>query len=193
MAVQTTVAVPAPPSFPIRTERLTLRPWSIGDVEGTLPYYSDPDVVRHLLHEVLDRDALSERAGRYSRENAAPMVAGDSLCLVVEHKGRVVGDLMMRFKDGDPPSTAEVGWVFNPAHADQGFATEAATALITLAFRHYRLHRLFAMLDPRNTDSQRLCERLAMTREAHHRRDFWTKGEWSDTYVYAMLVEDWAP
>lgn len=179
-----------PLSFPIRTERLLLRPWAEIDVEAALPYYSDPEVVRYLLHEVLDRTAMTERVAM-RRESIAPAVPGDVLSLAVEHEGALIGDLMLRMKDGEPPATAEIGWVFNPTYADRGFATEAASALIDLGFEHYRLHRIFAMLDPRNDASTRLCERLGMTREAHHRRDFWTKGEWTDTYVYAVLVEEW--
>ena len=178
------------PLFPLRTQRLLLRPWADSDLDAALPYYSDPEVVRYLLHEVLDRATLTERIAM-RRESIAPTVAGDVLSLAVEYDGHLVGDLMLRMKDGDPPATAEIGWVFNPTYAGRGFATEAASALISLGFEHYRLHRIFAMLDPRNDSSTRLCERLGMTREAYHRRDFWTKGEWADTYVYAVLVEDW--
>ena len=67
---------------------------------------------------------------------------------------------------------AEIGWAFAPSYAGRGFATEAATALVTMAFDHYPLHRLFAHLDPRNERSVALCERLGMTREAHLRRDW---------------------
>ena len=29
-----------------------------------------------------------------------------------------------------------------------------------------------------------------MRREAHHRQNWWSKGEWTDTLVYAMLASD---
>ncbi len=180
----------SPLQLPIRTERLLLRRWAESDLDAALTYYRNGDVVRYLLHEALDRETLAERIA-VRRESIAPALPGDVLSLAVEHEGHLVGDVMLRMKDGEPPATAEIGWVFHPDHAGRGFATEAASAVITLGFEHYRLHRIFAMLDPRNVASTRLCERLAMTREAHHRRDFWTKGEWADTYVYAVLVEDW--
>jgi RimJ/RimL family protein N-acetyltransferase len=57
-----------------------------------------------------------------------------------------------------------------------------------LAFGDLAMHRVFAQLDPRNSASARLCERLGMRREAYFREDIWFKGEWGDTAVYAMLA-----
>ena len=109
-----------------------------------------------------------------------------------------MGDVMLRLHtridDQSPPGVAEVGWVFAPSYSGRGFATEAATALITMAFDHYPLHRVFAVLDPRNERSIALCERLGMTREAHLRRDFpQPDGEWSDSMIYGLLREEWIP
>lgn len=178
-----------PPSLPLHTDRLLLRPYAPHDVEATLAYYGDPHVSRFLLSEPFTaddaRDAVDKRQGR-----THPLEVGDSLALVVEHEGGLIGDLMLELVD-ESLSMGEIGWVFHPSHAGRGFATEAAAALLDLAFEHYGLHRVKAQMDARNTGSARLCERLGMTREAHLRQDWWTKGEWTDTYVYAMLAPEW--
>ena len=44
-----------------------------------------------------------------------------------------------------------------------------------------------------NLGSARVAERLGMTREAHLRRDWWNKGEWTDTFVYSLLDSDPLP
>ncbi len=59
----------------------------------------------------------------------------------------------------------------HPAYGGRGLATEAVRALVALAFGPFGLHRVYAQLDPRNTASVRLCERLGMTHEAHLRRE----------------------
>ncbi|MDQ4052803.1 MAG: GNAT family N-acetyltransferase [Actinomycetota bacterium] len=182
---------PTAPTLPLRTERLVLRAAVPSDLPALLSYYGDPVVVRHLLHDVLDEALVAEKLKKF-QANTAPGSVGDTLSLVVEHDGEVAGDLMLRFTFGDPPSVAEVGWVFNPAYAGQGFATEAARAMLDLGFRHFGLHRIFAQLDARNASSARLCERLGMTREAHFRKDFWSKGEWTDSAHYGLLREEWA-
>jgi RimJ/RimL family protein N-acetyltransferase len=178
------------PTLPLRTERLVLRAAVPADLPGLLSYYADPRVVRHLLHEVLDESGVAEKLEEL-QANVAPVAVGDVLSLVVEHDGEVIGDLMLRLVFGDPPSIAEIGWVVNPAHAGQGFMTEAARALIDLGFHHFRLHRIFAQLDARNTSSARLCERLGMTKEAHFRQDLWSKGEWTDSMHYGLLRTEW--
>ena len=35
-----------------------------------------------------------------------------------------------------------------------------------------------------------LCERVGMRKEAHFIKDFWSKGEWTDTFTYGMLISD---
>lgn len=115
---------------------------------------------------------------------------GSGLGLIVEHGGRVIGDLAPWPAD-ETLERAEMGRAFRPDVAGQGFATEAATALIEIAFGTYNLRRLIAHLDPRNTASARLCERVGMTKEAHLRQDYWAKGEWSDDAVYGLLRTEW--
>lgn len=73
----------------------------------------------------------------------------------------------------------------------QGLASEAARAVVSFGFRELKLHRVFGDCDPRNGASARLMERLGFVREAHFRENWWLKGEWCDSYIYAQLAPDW--
>lgn len=181
--------MPTAPTLPLRTDRLLLRAYQLGDADATLAYYRDPEVARYLLTGPFTR-ADAEQAVAQRVLCTDPRRPGDKLALVVEHDGRLVGDVMLELK-GEPLSIAEVGWVFDPRAGGRGLATEAARALIGLAFGHYRLHRVVAQLDARNTASARMCERLGMTREAYLRQDWFSKGEWTDTLIYAVLASEW--
>lgn len=186
----------AAPPVPIRTERLVLRHVTTHDSEA-LRYYSDPEVCRYLPFPPADEEALAARVANMA-SRVAPSDPDEVLALGVVHDGTLVGDLMLRLRtrlnDQSPPGVAEVGWCFAPAYGGRGLATEAATALITLAFDHYPLHRVYANLDPRNERSAALCERLGMTREAHTRRDYPSPdGTWTDSLVYGLLREEWPP
>ena len=108
---------------------------------------------------------------------------------MLEHDGRVVGEVALVFRS---PTVAELSWVIHPDVGGRGLATEATSALIDLGFGHFGCHRIFAELDPRNTASMRMCERLGMRRESHRLADFWSKGEWTDTYEYALLASEWS-
>lgn len=158
-------------------------------------YCAMPEVTRYLPWPALDDEALTQRMDRLVAATA-PSTTDEFLALAVDFEGELIGDLMLRFTASHGPAAspaiAELGWVFAPEHAGRGFATEAALALIDLAFGHYPLHRLVAQLDPRNTASAALCERLGMRHEAHTREDFADRdGTWSDTAVYGLLRREW--
>ncbi|UMG94220.1 GNAT family N-acetyltransferase [Nocardioides sp. TF02-7] len=175
--------------FPIETDRLTLRPFRADDLDAVLGYYSLPEVARYLLDEPWTRAVAEEQiAKRVTRTG----LDGEhrALALVVEQGGRVIGDVALWLVD-DTGSRAEVGWSFHPDSGGQGYATEAVRALLDLAFDGYGLHRVLANLDPRNEASARLCERVGMTREAHLREDWFSKGEWTDNAIYGLLAGEW--
>lgn len=120
-----------------------------------------------------------------------PGTEGGKIVLALDLDGQVIGDVTMKF---GPliNHQGEIGWIVHPDHSGQGYATEAARAFIATAFGEWSLHRIFAQLDPRNTASARLCERLGMRKEAHLREESWFKGGWGDLSIYGILAREWA-
>ena len=178
--------------LPRRTERLVLRPLQYGDEKDLLDYRRRPDVCRYLptepLTEVTVTDFIDQRIGLTQITGD-----GDRLILAVElaGTGQVIGDLLVRGGQVTDRQ-AEIGWALHPDFQGHGYATEAARELIKLSFADLRMHRVFALLDPRNLASAKLCERLGMTQEAHLRGSRWQKGEWTDTAIYAILRSQWS-
>jgi RimJ/RimL family protein N-acetyltransferase len=87
---------------------------------------------------------------------------------------------------------AEIGYVLDPAHAGQGYATEAARALLRLCFEGLGVRRVTALCFADNEASWRLMERLGMRREQHTVRDSLHRDRgWLDGYGYALLAEEW--
>jgi RimJ/RimL family protein N-acetyltransferase len=178
------------PTYPIVTPRLRLRPLTEPDIPELLAYRGDPETCRYLPFDPMDEAVLR---GRLATDFARRELTGEgqSLTLGVEREdGRLVGDVVL-FLHSTRHAGGELGYVFHPDVAGRGYATEAATAVLDLAFRELGLHRVIAQLDARNTASARLAERLGMRIEAHHVRSELFKGEWSDLLVYAILTEEW--
>jgi RimJ/RimL family protein N-acetyltransferase len=73
----------------------------------------------------------------------------------------------------------------------RGYATEAARALLRVAFERYRLHRVCGRLEPRNEGSARVLEKLGMRREALLVENEWVKDEWQSEAIYALLAREW--
>ena len=182
-------------SEPIVTPRLTLRVFTLDDVDDSLSYQSREDVTRYMLYNALSRDEVEERIR--IREGATGLNNdGDFLVLAVElpatatEPARVIGDVDIQLKSV-ANAQATIGWAMHPDFQGQGYAAEAAGALLDLAFETAGLHRVYAELDPRNTASAALCVRLGMRHEAHFVDEMFFKGEWGDTDVYAVLDREW--
>lgn len=174
--------------LPLSTKRLQLRAHSPADADSLHPIYARDDVARYLL----DDPWSPEDASRHVHERIAKTglsTEPGTLALVIEHDGDAIGDVLLWLTDREH-RTAEIGWVLDPDHSGRGFAAEAVGEALRLAFDHYRLHRVAAQMDARNTASARLAVRAGMQQEAHLRQDWWSKGEWTDTLIFAMLASD---
>ncbi len=176
---------PAPPPWPLRTERLVLRPFEPSDADAFVDAWTSEEWTGLLLSRPMNRAEVTEMVRRRT-EPGNGLVIG----LAVVHDGEVIGDSMLDLQ-GTGLSEGEIGWTILPEHAGRGLATEAAHAVLRLGFEHYGLRRIVANLDARNDRSAALCERLGMRRESHKRGDFWSKGTWTDSYEYALLAEEW--
>jgi len=142
------------------------------------------------MHEPRDEAAVAAFIADVAGA-AQPTLDGQHLNLGIESQGHVIGDVSLGLISATN-SQADIGWVLNPAHQGQGYATEAANAMLRVAFDDMAVHRVFAELDPRNESSARLCERLGMRKEAHLRQESWFKGEWGDLAIYAILASEWS-
>lgn len=176
---------PVPPVWPLRTERLALRPFEPRDGDAFIDAWADESYASLLLTRTMNESEVREMVRRRAQPGEGHFVG-----LVVEHDGEVVGDSILILQ-GTGLSEGEIGWTILPQHAGRGYATEAAQAVLRLGFEHYGLRRIVANLDARNDRSAALCERLGMRRETHRLGDFWSKGRWTDSYEYALLREEW--
>ncbi|MET1016928.1 MAG: GNAT family protein [Leifsonia flava] len=180
---------------PIVTDRLVLRPLGDSDVADVWEYQRLDEVLRFIPWP----RRTAEEGAEHTRKRAGMRTIsadGDAVffacvlpgepSLFGDGDGRVVGDVMLRLSDAGN-ADVEIGWVFHPDYAGRGFATEASAAVLALAFRALDAHRVHAQLDPRNTASAALCERLGMRHEGTTRETFYDKGEWSDSAFYGIL------
>lgn len=179
------------PVYPIRTERLSLRPFSRGDVDAVHAYRRREDVARYLFDTTLSRDdcalAVQQRIGQ-----VALAAEGDKIILGVELNSitALIGEVSLIWRSSEARQ-GEVGWIFDPGYHGHGYATEAANAMLDLAFGPGDMHRVAARCDVRNDASWRLMERLGMRREAHFREHAIFKNTWDEEYIYALLWQEW--
>jgi RimJ/RimL family protein N-acetyltransferase len=177
------------PDFPLRTARLTLRPYVADDLDALYDIQSRPEVTRYLLYDVRDRDQVRGILQQRIQADGPERDAVD-LAVVLPDTGALIGDVVL-FLRSKEHRQGEIGYLFHPDYGGRGYATEAASMLLRLGFEDYGLHRIIGRIDARNTASARVLERLGMRREAHFVQNEIVKGEWSDEVVYAMLEDEW--
>ncbi len=182
------------PEYPIRTGRLALRPWRTDDLDRYHQLRSDPEIARYLYDEPMDRAQAADKLAGLASVIAAPGAWMDLAVEVVGdpefRSGTVAGNVGLCWTS-DVHAQAEIGYALLSDCRGRGFATEAASAVVDLAFTGLTVHRVCGRIDARNRSSADVLERLGMRREAHLVENEFVKGEWADEAVYAVRADEW--
>jgi RimJ/RimL family protein N-acetyltransferase len=136
----------------LRTERLTLTPPVADDAGFVLELLNDPGWIANIGDRGV-RTLDGARAYIEERFSKSPwFVVRDAAGQPLGMCGVVVG------RDGlDSP---DIGYAFLARHSGQGYATEAAAAVLRHARETMGLTKLAAITTPTNTASQRVLEKL---------------------------------
>ncbi|MGH2550890.1 MAG: GNAT family N-acetyltransferase [Thermomicrobiales bacterium] len=176
---------------PIETKRLILRFNVEEDLDDVFAFHGRDDATRWIDFDTRTREEVRELLDRRQKNRRIEKDDDRLTFAVVERESnRVIGDIYF-FVRSLESKQAEIGFIFNPDFHGRGYATEACEAVLALAFETYDLHRVYAECDVLNPPAFKLMERLGMRREAQFLENLWLKGQWSDSYVYAILAREW--
>ena len=171
----------------IETERLILRPQRAEDLDGWVELMGDAEAAQY-IGGVQERSAawrgMAGMAGSW-------MLKGFGMFSLIEKQsGRWVGRVGPWQPEGWPGT--EVGWGVVRSAWGRGYATEAAVAAIDWAFDNLGWTDVIHCIDPANTPSQKLAERLGSTNRGpgklpppfeHYEVDVWgqSREQWRGT------------
>jgi ribosomal-protein-alanine N-acetyltransferase len=177
-------------SIPVPTTRLLLREYSVDDFEGVHAYAKDEETVQFMTWgpNTLE-DTVSFIQSTIVQRSIQPRVHYHFV-VVLQENLQIIGGCGIHITRPEH-RTAEIGYCFNKLLWGQGYATETAGALLKFGFESLNLHRIEATCDTHNLGSARVMEKNGMRREGHFREHLWQKGEWRDTYLYAILDHEW--
>ena len=176
---------------PLRTERLVLRPLSMADLDRYADYHGMADVARYILSLPLTREESQAELERWIASDRLEK-SGDMIFYGVQlgDDATLIGEVPIKLMSVEN-RTGEIGWIFHPEVAGNGYATEAANKLLEIAFDRLGMRRVAAYLDARNTASANVCRRLGMRHEAHFVENIYNLGDWKSTFVFAILEQEW--
>ena len=148
----------------LETERLLIRPWRQEDRAPYAAFNADPEVRRYYPDIFTAEQTwanLDRLIARYEEDGYG--------FLAVERKsdGAFIGDVGIKPVHmplrGAPP--IEIGWLLGRQYWGQGYAPEAANAWIDFAFSVLRSREVVAFTAVANLPSQRVMQKLGMTRD----------------------------
>jgi len=168
------------------TPRLILRTFREDDLPVYAALNAHPDVVQWLGGEPLTRehsDAIAEWAQELYAEEGIGLLA-------VERRsdGAFVGMCGLHHQ-ASFPDDVEIAWRLGYEHWGKGYATEAATGWLDLAFGPLGLDRVISITDPPNVRSLAVMRRLGMTFD--HEAQVEDEGILFDAVVYAITASEW--
>ncbi len=166
------------------TDRLVLRPSRPSDAVDLHARRNEPEVAR-----------WSSWSLPFPMERAEAMVADTEpidgwRMLVVTDKStdETLGDVAVGMSFDD--RVAEIGFTFASRHWGNGYATEAASAVIDHLFATTKISRVTGQLHPDNLPSARTLERLGFVFEGHTRLSYWVGDDNSDDWIYGLTRAD---
>ena len=174
----------------LTTDRLLLREFQKDDWKAVLAYQSDPRFYRYYPWEKRtegDARKFVHAFIEWSRERPRMVY---HLAIVLKSEDRLIGSCGIRiinpeWKEG------EFGCELNPDDWGNGYAMEAAGAMLAFGFEKLGMHRIWAQCIAENASMIRVLERIGMREEGLLREQRWQKGRFWDMRLYATLDHEW--
>lgn len=198
-----------PEPLVLHTPRLTVRPYTSGDLAAVHRFASDPRLTefvewgpntvqdsRDFLAAVLAEEATVPRQvytfALTLKDGGAPF-GSVGLTLDQAQPGQAQPDpAALNAAAPDPETsgtgvrTAETGYVIAAEHWNRGYATEAAAAVVHFGFTVLGLDRIWATCRPGNTASARVLEKTGMVLRRRLPAHKLIRGAWEDSLLYSM-------
>ena len=174
----------------LQSDRLLLRQITSQDSEALFEIYSNKEVMLYFD----DRGAfesLSEAEDMAKGyENGIKNRAEIRWGIVLKETGKLIGTCGFH-AISDYDKRVEVGYDLNREYWGQKIMTEALSLIISFAFEVSDVNRIEAFVEPPNTGSRTLLEKLGFTMEGTLRQHEMCRGELIDIQILGLLRKDW--
>ena len=143
-----------------------------------LPHHPDPET---------NRDVFAARCTARERERHA----GTQYSFGIFVDGAFAGEINLNNVVRGAMQSATIGYRIDRARAGNSYMPEAVAVVAAFAFEELNLHRLEVCIIPRNRNSRRVMEKLALREEGTALRFLEINGTWEDHVRYGLTVEEW--
>jgi ribosomal-protein-alanine N-acetyltransferase len=172
----------------IETERLILRPFSLGDAPEVQRLAGDKDIaanVRMIPHPYPDgmaADWINSLDDKLEHDEI-------HLAVTLRSEGTLIGAIGLI---GDSANeSAELGYWIGKTYWNKGYCTEAARAMMRYGFEQLNLNRIHAFYMTKNPASGRIMQKTSMTFEGTLRKCIKKGDVFEDVNVYSLLRSEY--
>ncbi|WP_121970852.1 GNAT family N-acetyltransferase [Leptolyngbya sp. BC1307] len=173
--------------YELETERLYLRQWTEADKAPFANLNADERVMEFFPRPLSrsESDAMVDRIQRSITQRGWGWWAVE-----VKHKHPFIGFVGLNIPSVDLPFNpcVETGWRLDSSYWGRGYATEAASAALSLGFGTLALDEIVAFTTVDNVRSQAVVQKLGMHRAPS---TFIYPGESLEHYLYKRSRADW--
>ena len=173
----------------ILTERLCLRETTERDYDFLVELETNESCLKYESDTVPTIDSLNEKFRETLEDiNINPR---DRYRLIIlklstsEPIGRIV-----LWKIDDSIKEWEIGWYILPKYWGMGYAPEAASALLKFAFNDLEVHRIQALCNDQNINSEKVMIKIGMKKEGTCRGVRLLNNQWYGSHIYSLLESE---
>jgi RimJ/RimL family protein N-acetyltransferase len=174
----------------ITTKRLILREFKGDDWPDVLAYQSDPLYLRYYEWTERTPEAVQEFVRMFLAHQQAQPRTKFQLAVTLKQSNQLIGNCGIRMEAVDA-TEADLGYELAPAYWGNGYATEAARAIVEFGFTELRVHRIWSECVADNVGSTGVLRKVGMQLEGRLRDKQYYKGRWWDTLLFAILEDEW--
>lgn len=172
----------------LKTERLVLRPVNFGDEKAIHEYAGDKEITMMfwLPNETFEEteNFVKNAVNEWKSEKPKDFE------FVIVHENEIIGGCDIEYNEERTWCT--LGWVINKKFRKQGFASEAATALLEFGFSTLGIEMIYAQCDCNNAASFNVMKKIGMTCvDDKGTRTYPKTGKTSGEFTCRILKSEW--
>jgi [ribosomal protein S5]-alanine N-acetyltransferase len=175
--------------LPIKTKRFLLRDFQAEDWTAVHMYAADPDVVQYMDWGPNSEDETKKFIDLAIKSSQFKPRMDFELAIIDSDTNELIGGAGIHIANAQHRA-GWMGYCLNKKYWGKGFATEAATALLSFGFTQLGLHRIYAAVFPGNTASANVLKKIGMCHEGRFRDHRFVRGAWRDSDLHAILESD---
>lgn len=173
------------------TDRLNLREVCLSDTHFIHELHSLPATDEFNTLGIPENDLVTHKlVGNWVKDQTEPLRGIYVLAIEIKKTKQFIGLIALvlgklNFRN------AEVWYKIHGDHWNKGYSTEALNEILRFGFKELNLHRIEAGCAIDNIASIRVLEKTGFIREGTKRKNLPIRGNWYDSFSYAILAEEY--